>query len=186
MKAYIEAIASALPDLIQTNEDIQKENPSWNMGKVMERSGVSSRAIAAPDETAFDLSTKACDKLFADKRYKPSDFDGIIYCTQTPDYIMPPNAHLLHEYLGVADNVLAFDYNLACSGFVYGLAMANAFIVSGQAKKILLVTADTYSKYIHQKDRSLRALFGDAAAVTVISGDDNVSGFTEFASSGRP
>jgi 3-oxoacyl-[acyl-carrier-protein] synthase-3 len=180
MKAYIEAISAAFPERVVTNEDLHAINPSWNMAQVAERAGVLSRHVASEGETAFDLSKTACDKLFAHDAHMLQEVDAIIYCTQSPDFIMPPNAHLLHQYLKLPDKVLAFDYNLACSGFVYGLAMTNAFIVAGQAKKVLLVTADTYSKYIHPQDRSARALFGDAAAATLISADADIQGFNRF------
>jgi len=180
MKAVIEAIACAVPKQIVTNEDLERQNPDWDMEQVTLRSGVTCRHIAAANETAFDLTKNACEKLFSGGRFRPDEFDALLYCTQSPDYIMPPNAHLLHKHLKMPDRVMAFDFNLACSGFIYGLAMANAFILSGQATKVMLVTADTYSKYIHPKDRAARALFGDAAAITVIAADPSASGFSPF------
>lgn len=95
---------------------------------------------------------------------------------------MPPNSHLLHCHLKLPDTVLAFDFNLACSGFIYGMAIAQSLIVSGQAKNIILVTADTYSKYLHAGDRSTRGLFGDGAAVTLVTAeaDDVPGGFLPF------
>src|SRR5207237_323107 len=95
--------------------------------------------------------------------------DAIIFCTQSPDYIMPPNAHLLHDHLKLSDDVAAFDINLACSGYVYGLALAHGMIAGGLAQSVLLATGDTYSKYIHPGDRSARVLFGDGAAVSIIA-----------------
>jgi 3-oxoacyl-[acyl-carrier-protein] synthase-3 len=180
MKSFIEAIATTLPEKVETNADLQNENPDWKMEMVAVRGGVNQRHIARPDETAFDLSLTACRKLFADDRHSVQDVDAIIYCTQTPDFIMPSNSHLLHGALKMRDEVMAFDINLACSGFVYALAMANSLIVSGQARKVLLVTAETYSKYIHPKDRSARALFGDGAAATLVAGSESVRGFASF------
>lgn len=165
----IRSIARALPEQELTNADLERENPSWDMAAVTERAGVRSRRIAAPDETSFDLSIRACDALLADSDLDTGDVDAILYCTQSPDYLMPGNANLLHRHLGLGDGVIAFDFTLACSGYVYGLGLADSFVRSGLASEILLVTAETYSKYINPSDRTTRALFGDGAAVTHLS-----------------
>jgi 3-oxoacyl-[acyl-carrier-protein] synthase III len=176
--ARIEAIASALPTTEVSNADLERESPTWKMDSVTLRSGVSKRHIANADQTAFDLGKEACLKL-VQGGHEFKDINVVIFCTQSPDYLMPGNAHLLHAHFEMPDSVMVFDINLACSGFVYGLAMANSFIQSGLAKKVLLVTADTYSKYINKKDRSARALFGDAAAATLISAAP-ADGFASF------
>ena len=178
MGLIIKSIEYYLPDTIITNDDLQKENPDWNLDKVAEKSGVYQRHIAGENETAFDLSVKACDKLF--QTNDKSKIDGIIYCTQSPDFIMPPNSFLLHKYLDLKEGVFAFDFNHACTGYIYCLAMANAFVRAGMAKQILLVTADTYSKYINRKDRSTRVLFGDAAAVTIVKESNEKKGIIDI------
>ena len=178
MSLIIKSIEYYLPDNIITNDDLQKENPDWNLDRIAEKSGVYQRHIAGKNETAFDLSVKACDKLF--QTNDKSKIDGIIYCTQSPDYIMPSNSFLLHKYLCLKDGVIAFDFNHACTGYIYGLAMANAFVKAGMAKQILLVTADTYSKYINRKDRSTRVLFGDGAAVTIVKESNDKKGIIDI------
>jgi 3-oxoacyl-[acyl-carrier-protein] synthase III len=184
MSMIIKSIEYYLPENIVTNADLQNQNPDWDMEKVARKSGVYQRHIAREDETAFDLSIGACEKLFVD--YDSREIDGIIYCTQSPDHIMPPNSFLLHKHLGLKDNVFAFDFNHACTGYIYALGMANAFIKSGMAKEILLVNSDTYSKYINDKDRSTRALFGDGAAATIVKESQSRDGLIdiELASSG--
>ena len=97
-----------------------------------------------------------------------SDIDFIILCTQSPDYFLPATACILQDRLGLSTRCGAFDFNQGCSGFIYGLGLAKGLIETGQAKNVLLVTADTYSKYIHPADKSVRTLFGDAAAATLI------------------
>jgi 3-oxoacyl-[acyl-carrier-protein] synthase-3 len=171
--ATIRHISCALPDQALPNEELARENPAWEMESVVERAGVVSRRVSAPGETAFDLSVRACEALVEESSLELADVDAIVYCTQSPDYVMPGNAHLLHGHLGLGDSVLAFDYSLACSGYVYGLAFADSFIRTGLAGDVLLVTADTYSKYINPGDRSARVLFGDGAAVTHLSGGDD-------------
>jgi len=166
MSLIIKSIEYYLPETIVTNEDLQKENPDWNLEKITEKSGVYQRHIAGKNETAYDLSIKACDILF--QAYDKNNIDGIIYCTQSPDYIMPSNSFLMHKHFGLKDEIFAYDFNHACTGYIYCLAMANAFVKAGMAREILLVNADTYSKYINPKDRSTRVLFGDGAAATIV------------------
>jgi 3-oxoacyl-[acyl-carrier-protein] synthase-3 len=174
----IAAIATWLPERVLSNADLERENPDWNMPSVSDKAGVIERHVAAPGETAFDLAKSACGKLA--KTRKLDDVDAIVFCTQSPDYIMPSNAHLLHAHLGLGDAVAAFDINLACSGYVYGLALAHSMIAAGLSRRVLLATADTYSKYIHPKDRSARVLFGDGAAVSLIEASADPAGLSSF------
>jgi 3-oxoacyl-[acyl-carrier-protein] synthase-3 len=185
--ATIRHISTAFPERTVPNEELARENPAWEMESVTERAGVVSRRVAGPGETAFDLSVRACEALVEESELALGEVDAIVYCTQTPDYPMPGNAHLLHRQLGLGDSVLAFDYNLACSGYVYGLAFADSFIAGGLAAEVLLVTADTYSRYINPGDRSARVLFGDGAAVTHVSasGDGPRIAAAELCSHGR-
>ncbi len=168
MNVEIHDIAGYLPARIETNEMLAAENPTWDMAAIASRTGVLSRHIAAEGETAFDLACRACDVLFSSNPGARDSIDAVIFCTESGDYIMPPNSCLLHKYLDLPDNVLAFDFNLACSGYVYGLTLAGSLISSGVSSNVLLVNADTYSKYIHKNDRASRVLFGDAAAVTLL------------------
>ena len=187
MRVKIKDIEFHLPEKVVTNLDLHEENPDWDMRNVEIKSGVVQRHIVAEGETAFDLAAKAADKLFASGRHDKNQVDAVIFCTQTPDYIMPSNAFLLHSYLDLKEEVLAFDYNLACSGYVYGLAIARSLILSGTAHKVLLATGDTYSKHINKGDRSARVLFGDGAAVSLITASDEEEGITDvmLATSGK-
>lgn len=180
MRVKIKDIAYYLPELIVTNDDLKEENPNWDMDLIEKRVGVKRRHITRDDETALDLSFKACEIIFSKKENVKEDIDGIIFCTQTQDYLMPPNACILHKMLDFSENVLAFDFNLACSGYIYGLALAGGLICSGVAKNILLVNADTYSKYINKKDRSTRVLFGDGAAVSWITSSESTQGIIDI------
>jgi 3-oxoacyl-[acyl-carrier-protein] synthase-3 len=168
MGLIIKDIAYYLPEKIVTNADIKKEHTDWDIQKVGEKSGVLQRHIAGKDETAFDLASKAIEKLFLQSSLSINDIQGIIFCTQSPDYIMPSNAFLVHKKFGFGTNVWAFDYNLACSGYVYGLTIARGMLETNMAQNILLITADTYSKYINPNDRSTSVLFGDGAAVSLL------------------
>ena len=166
-------VAYHLPARVETNSDLRRAYPEWNMDRIERRTGVFSRHIAAPGETALDLARQACLNLFEANSGVKSRIDAVLFCTQTPDYIMPPNSCLLHQQLDLTENVFALDFNLACSGFVYGLAIASGLAASGVARNILLVTADTYSRYIHPLDRATRVLFGDGAAATLLVASDD-------------
>jgi len=180
MRVVIKDVAYYLPTQIVTNDDLLKENPDWKMDLIRARSGVEQRHIAKKNETALDLSLSACQQLFLKNEELFDQVDGLICCTQSPDYIMPPNACILHKALDLSENVFAFDFNLACSGYVYGLALAQGLIHAGTAKHILFVTADTYSKYIHEQDRSARSLFGDGAAVSWLTISESTRGIIDI------
>jgi 3-oxoacyl-[acyl-carrier-protein] synthase-3 len=172
MGIQIKEIEYFLPVKVKTNEDLQRENPEWDVAKVAVKTGIYSRHIAGDNQTALDLAVIAVEKLFMKNSIKKEDINGIIFCTQSPDYVMPSNSFLIHKKFEFDKNTWSFDYNLACSGYVYGLCIARGFIETGMAKNIMLITSDTYSKYINEKDRSTVNLFGDGAAVTIISNSD--------------
>lgn len=165
----LESIAWSLPSRCLTNEELETSYPGWDFERLEKRTGVRTRPIAGNSETALDFALKACEKLAADGRFRPEQIDAVIFCTQSPDYIMPPNSCLLHGELGLDPGALAFDITLACSGYIYGLQLAASLIQSGAATQVLLATADTYSRYIHPGDRATRCLFGDGGAVTVVT-----------------
>lgn len=167
----IESIAYALPETVLGNEDLARENPAWDMARLLERTGVEERRIAASGETALDLGYQACRLLERDGCLRAGEIDALIFCTETPDYQIPPNACVLHERLRLPTDVMAFDITLACSGFVYALGIARGLILGGTARRVLIVTADTYSRLIHPADRASRCLFGDGGAATIVSSD---------------
>ena len=164
-------IAVGLPDRVITNEQLCEENPEWDMTKIAGRSGVLSRHIAGDGETALDLALAACRHLLSENPDLLTAVDGLIMCTESEDYPLPPDGCVLHGLLGLRPDCFVTDINLACSGFVYGLALARGLMATGMCHNILLVTAETYSKKINPRDRSSRVLFGDGAAVTWLSDD---------------
>src|SRR6266849_1800879 len=114
----------------------------------------------------------AASKLFASGAAQPQDIDFILLCTQSPDYFLPTTACLLQDRLGIPTSAGALDFNLGCSGYIYGLGLAEGLISSGQASSVLLITAETYSKFIHPSDKSVRTIFGDASAATLVKAVD--------------
>lgn len=171
MPLFIRDIACHLPERVLTNAELGRTFPQWDMKQVEQRAGVVERHVVSENETALDLAIAACETLLARRPGLREKVDGLIFCTQSEDYILPANSALLHRRLELSDKVFAFDFNLACSGYIYGLMIAEGLLSTGTCKNILLVTADTYSKYIHAEDRSARVLFGDGAAVSWLSGE---------------
>lgn len=157
MKAYIKKIEYYLPEKVE-------ENPA---GRLRKKTGIERRHICSEDEIASDLAVKAAEKLFASGVEKKS-IEYLILCTQSPDYYLPTTACLLQDRLGLPTSIGAVDYNLGCSGYIYGLGLAKGLIESNQVKNVLLLTAETYSKYIHPDDNAVRPLFGDGATATLI------------------
>ena len=174
--AYIKALSYYLPEKVVSNEELVKEFPEWSVEKVAQKVGVNSRHVAAEDETAGDMAEKAARKLFAEYNVNPKDIDFLMLCTQSPDYFLPSTACILQDRLGIPTSAGAFDYNLGCSGCIYGMAMAKGLIAAGIAKNVLLLTAETYNKYLHPSDKSNRSIFGDGAAACLIS----TEGFAEI------
>lgn len=171
MEAYIKAITYYLPERVVTNEDLVKEFPEWTVEKIAGKIGVSLRHIAADNETAGDMAIKAAEKLFSEGDVRKENIDFIILCTQSPDYFLPSTACVIQDKLGLSTDCGAFDINLGCSGYEYGLATAKGLIFAGIAKNVLLLTAETYNKHLHPKDKGNRTIFGDGASATVVSTD---------------
>lgn len=177
MKAFIKGISYYLPERVLTNEELTSEFPEWDVDKVYNKVGVRERHISAPDETAGDMAEKAAKKLFEEYGISPSDIDFVLLCTQSPEYFLPSTACILQHKLGIPTSAGAYDYDLGCSGCIYGMATAKGLLAAGLAKNVLLLTAETYTKYLHPSDKSNRSIFGDGAAACLISSE---SGFAEI------
>jgi 3-oxoacyl-[acyl-carrier-protein] synthase-3 len=167
-RATIDGISYWLPNKKLTNEGINKDHPEWAIDKIAGKTGIFSRGIASKEETVSDISTKAANLLFEEYNINREEIDFLILCTQSPDFLLPTTACIVQNNLGLKTDIGAFDFNLGCSGFVYGLSIADGLIKAGSAKSILLITAETYTKYIHPLDKSNKTIFGDAAAATLI------------------
>ena len=170
--ATLGPIAVHFPETVETNEQLAAQFPEWNIPLISSKTGINQRYIAAPNECASDLAAQAAESLFREHDIDPATIDFLLLCTQTPDYPLPTTACLLQDRLRLPTHCGALDFNLGCSGYVYGLGLAEGLIRSGGIKRILLLTAETYSKYIDREDRSLRTIFSDAAAATLIEASD--------------
>ena len=177
MKAFIKAIAYKLPEKILDNEQIAKEFPEWTVEKINNKIGIKQRHVTVEGETASDLAIGAAEKLFAANNIDRTSVDYLIFVTQSPDYHLPTTACIIQTKLGLSKRITAIDVNLGCNGFVAGLSLAKAVILAGQAKNVLLLTGETYSKYMHERDKSNRTIFGAAATLVSTEGMAEIGEF---------
>lgn len=186
--ARIVDVEYALPERLLTNDQLAAEFTDWTAEKILAKTGIRERHVAAEGEYASDLAVAAGNRLLERCAVRREEIDYLIYCTQSPDYLLPTTACLLQERLRLGTQCGALDVNLGCSGYIYALGLAAGLVQSGQATRLLLITADTYSRYIHPQDKSVRTLFGDAAAATLIeasdSGDPSIGPFV-YGTDGR-
>lgn len=169
MKSYIKAISTYFPKNILTNDAISAQFPEWNSEKILQKIGIEQRYIAQEDECASDMAAKAVLNLIEEHHLDKNAIDFLLLCTQTPDHILPTTACIVQEKAGLPTSCAALDINQGCSGYIYGLSLASSLIASGNFKNVILVTADTYTKYIHPKDKGNLSIFGDAATATLVS-----------------
>ena len=175
MKVFIKDIAYYLPEKVLTNAQLAEEFPEWTTDKIAQKVGISERHIAAPDETVTDMSVRAAEALFS-KGLDRSQIDFVLLCTQSPDYMLPSSACIVQHRLGLSTQCGAFDFNLGCSGYEYGLVVAKGLIQSGAAHNVLLITAEMYTKYLSQDDKGNRTIFSDGASATWVG----TEGFAEI------
>lgn len=166
MGSVINNIEIYLPTKTLSNEELAVMFPEWTAEKIGEKIGIKKRHISANNETALDMAVKASEKLMTPELKERIDF--VLLCTQSPDYFLPTSACMLQDRLGLRTNIGALDYNLGCSGFIYGLSLVKGLINSETASCVLLVVSETYSKHIHETDKSNRSIFGDGAAAIII------------------
>jgi len=168
--AALTAVDFHVPYRVLTNAELATQYPGWTAERIEQKLGILERHIAAEDECASDLGVKAAEKLLAQGVCAAKDVDYLLFCTQSPDYFLPTSACVIHHRLGLPQNAGALDINLGCSGYIYGLSLAKGLVETGQSRHLLLITADTYSKFIHPQDKSVRTLFGDGATATLVQG----------------
>lgn len=172
MSTYIQAISCYLPEKVERNDQ---------NSRLTRKTGIYGRHIVSDHECASDLAFYAAENLFIDSTCDRTDIDFVLLCTQSPDYFLPTTACLLQHRLGLSNKCGALDINLGCSGYIYGLSLAKGLIETGQAKKVLLLTAETYSKFIHPQDETVRPLFGDGATASLLVGlEDSLEGIHSF------
>jgi 3-oxoacyl-[acyl-carrier-protein] synthase-3 len=171
-RALIHSIAHAVPPGVLDNASLEARFEDFPADKILSKTGILRRHISGPEVCSSDLACEAAERLFQSEPIARSEVDALIFCTQTPDYFLPTSACLIQDRLGLSRDLAAFDVNLGCSGYVYALGIATGLIESRQAKRILLLTGDTYSKLLAEDDRGVRSIFGDAASATLVVASD--------------
>lgn len=169
--AHIVSTGMAVPQRVLTNHDLEKivdTSDSW----IRERTGMYARHVSDETVAASDLAYEASQSALEKAGINPEDLDAILMATVSGDYSWPATACILQHKLG-AKNAMAFDLSAACSGFVYGLSIAQAFIESGQYKNILLVGVDLLTKVVDWSDRNTCVLFGDGAGAVIVQPNDS-------------
>ena len=166
-------IKSYLPPRILTNEDLAQEynDPKWSASMIYRKTGIQSRHVVE-EELVSDLAVKAAESLLADYKIDRDSIDFLVLCTQSPDYFLPTTACIVQHRLELPTHTGAFDFNLGCSGFVYGLAICKGLLLSEIASNVLLIMSETYSRYVHPMDKSTRTIFGDAASAIFLAHED--------------
>ncbi|MBJ2126452.1 3-oxoacyl-ACP synthase III family protein [Flavobacterium sp. IB48] len=173
MEAFINGISHYLPEKVLDNSELSSMFPEWSVEKISQKTGIVSRHIADEDESSSDMAIKALENFIHDYNFDKSRIDYLILCTQTPDYLLPTTACIIQDKAGLSKKCGAIDVNLGCSGYIYGLGLAKGLVSTGQAKNVILLTSEMYSKIIHPKDKSNRTIFGDGATATLITSEPN-------------
>lgn len=175
----IAGIACYLPEVRISNEKLVEEFGTWTPEKIYHKTGINERRIAKK-ELVSEMAVEASENLFREYGIPREEIDLLLLCTETPDYLMPATACIVHDMLKLRKKSGAFDFNLGCSGYVYGLALAKSLIAGHLAQKVLLVTADVLTRFIHPGDKSTRTIFGDAATATLVTNDGTAGNIGEF------
>lgn len=167
-RARISGTGSYLPEKLLTNYDLEKmveTSHDW----IVERTGIHHRHIAADHQATSDLAFEATKKALAAAKLTPKDIDAIVFATVSGDQVMPNTACVLQTLLGCRQNIMALDISAACSGFIYGISVANQFIQTGTYKNILVIGAEILHRLVNYKERDTCILFGDGAGAAILS-----------------
>jgi 3-oxoacyl-[acyl-carrier-protein] synthase-3 len=167
MKVALRDIEYYLPSRIESGKELVLDNPDWRIDDIEAKTGIKQRHISEPNETSVDMAVTAAERLLTERR-RAEGIDFLILVTQSPDYLIPTSACILQDRLGLDRNVTAFDVNLGCSGFIYGLSIGGGLIASNQCERGLLICSETYSKFIGADNRVCRPVFSDGAAAVLL------------------
>lgn len=184
----ISAIEYYLPANVLSTADLAAMYPEWSIEKIDRKTGICERHVASGEEYVSDMAIAAAKRLFDADMCKPGDIDYCLLCTQSPDHLIPTTACVLQERLGLPNHCGCLDFNLGCSGYVYGIGLAEALIRSCQARTVLLITAETYTKLLRPGDKACRTIFSDGAAATLITqadGDQQIIGPFVYGTDGK-
>ena len=186
MSAIVSAISTVVPCNALDFESMISLYGEKQVNKIVRATGIERICIADDNTTTADLCLAAAKNIFTKKNISPADIDGLVFVTETPDYIIPHTSAILQDRLGLSKATIAFDINYGCAGYVYGLFQASMLIETGFCKNVLLLVGDTESKYIHEQDHATRMVIGDAGSATLLTdGQGAKSTFSFFTDGSR-
>lgn len=180
ISANIKAISYYLPEEILDNIKLNSKFPDWSADKISAKTGIFERRVSAENEFSGDMAVKAAEKLFLEHNIDRSEIDYLLLCTQSPDYLLPTTACIVQDKLDLPTSIGALDFNLGCSGYIYGLSLAKGLISANIATNVLLITSETYSKFIHPNDKNNLSIFGDGASATLITNQKGLCEIGDF------
>lgn len=169
MKAYISDIVSVFPSIILDNYQLEKEGCNWNNQQIISKIGVRSRYVCGKEENSLTLGLQAAKEILDKNPDVVNEIDHIFFSTLCHDHFMLNSAAFIQKKLKINDKCAAIDLKLGCSGFLTILSLAKSLICSKISRKVLIITADAYSKVIPNNDFGCRSIFGDAATATIVS-----------------
>ena len=173
----VRGISTALPTQVLNLRDLAAEYGAVEVQRIIASTGIESVRVAPPSVTASDLCEAAARALLRELRVAPSEVDGIVFVSQTPDYILPATGICLQHRLGLSKDGPAFDIASGCTGYIYGLFQAALLLRTEMCRTVLVCAGDTISRYIHPKDRSVRMVFGDAGSATLLTRGNGTMSF---------
>ncbi len=180
----IKSIEYSLPKKVEYLADLKKDNPDWDVKKIYSATGIKKRYVSDEKEDIISLSIKSAKKIF--KNFSRKRIDFLIVVTQTSDYKLPSASCILQNQLKLRNDIKAFDINMGCSGFIYGLNIASNLIKNNEGKNGLIICTDVYTKFIEKKNRSCRPIFSDASSSILVSADKkNYIGPFQFGTDGK-
>jgi 3-oxoacyl-[acyl-carrier-protein] synthase-3 len=177
--ASIRGVCCALPNnKVNVFDQSKKHFDEKELRKACNTIGVESVYYAKDGQTASDIGIEAAKKLILDLQWEIDTIDGVLFVSQTPDYVMPSTACIIQDKLGLKNSTVALDVNLGCSGYIYGLWMASQFIYSNTCKRVIVIVGDTISKMISPRDKGTALIFGDGVSATALERNDEASEMT--------
>jgi 3-oxoacyl-[acyl-carrier-protein] synthase-3 len=170
-------ISVYFPALTLTNEKLAEQFTDVSAETLFKNTGIKKRYISANDEISSDMAVAAAEKLFEKRDVKKEDIDFLIFCSEGFDFIAPATSCIIQHRLGLAKTTGCFDLPYGCSGYIYGLGLANGLLNSGMANRVLFLTADIPTKVIHKNDIELRSIFSDIATANLITKSERTQAF---------
>jgi 3-oxoacyl-[acyl-carrier-protein] synthase-3 len=165
----ISAISSSLPETVLEMDSLKSVYGKKEVAAIIKTTGIERSRIATEGETASDMCFRATSDLLDKERIDRNEIGGLVFVSQTTDYILPATSICLQDRLGLSKETVCLDIHYGCSGYIYGLFQAALWIHSGVCKKVLVLAGDTTSAMIHPKDKSLRMVFGDCGTATLVT-----------------